>query len=202
MNRKDFNRLIPTLAVQLVQSFQGLAHILEDTILQNVMMDLFKSSRQTQMLELLVAPLIRLSLAETEDEPVHLNTGLKFHPRLVVVDGLDECIDSNIQCDHLRIVASAIPHFPYPLRFMITSRPESYITRVFQHDIGEISQYDLSVDPDADEDIRTFLDEEFAKIRRTHPLRYHLPSHWPHRGNIIPIVERSSSHFIYASTAI
>ena len=200
MNRNDGDRLIPTLALQLGQSFQGLNPIVEDMILQNP--DLFKKSRQTQMLELLIAPLIRLSLAEMDDEPVHAYTALKSHPRLVVIDGLDECIDSDIQCDLLRIIASSIPHFPYPLRFLITSRPESHITHAFRHDIGRVAQHDLSVDSGADKDIRTFLDAEFAKIHRTHPLRHHLPSHWPHPADIIPIVERSSAHFIYASTVI
>jgi len=151
------------------------------------------------MLELLVAPLIRLSLAETKGKSVHSNIALKSHPRLVVIDGLD---DSIIQYDLLRIITIVIPHFPYPLRFLITSRPKSHITRAFQHDVGRVAQYDLSVDSGADKDIRNFLSAEFAKIRRTHPLRHHLPPHWPHPADIIPIVERSSAHFIYASTVI
>jgi len=62
--------------------------------------DLFKTSRQTQMLELLVSPLIRLSRAETDGEPVHPNTARKSHPRLVVIDGLEECIAFNaIYCE-------------------------------------------------------------------------------------------------------
>jgi replication-associated recombination protein RarA len=69
VNRNDGDRLIPTLALQLVQSFQGLTPIVEEMILRNP--DLFKKSRQTQMLELLVEPLIRLSLEETDGEPVH-----------------------------------------------------------------------------------------------------------------------------------
>jgi len=200
VNRNDGDRLIPTLALQLCRSFQGLIPIVEEMILRNP--DLFKTTRQTQMLELLIAPLIRLSLAETDGKPVHPNPALKSHPRLVVIDGLDECSDSIIQCDLLRIIAIAIPHFPYPLRFLITSRPESHITRTFQHDVGRVAQYDLSVDSGADKDIRNFLNAEFAKIRRTHPLRHHLPPHWPHPADIIPIVERSSAHFIYASTVI
>ena len=200
VNRNDGNRLIPTLALQLGQSFQGLTPIVEEMILRNP--DLFKKSRQTQMLELLVAPLIRLSLAETDGERVHPNTALKSHPRLVVIDGLDECADSTIQCDLLRIIASATPHFPYPLRFLITSRPESHITRAFRHDVGRVAQYDLSYDSDADKDIRIFLNTEFAKIRRTHLLSHHLALDWPHPADIIPIVERSSAHFIYASTII
>jgi len=200
VERNTGNSLIPTLALQLVQSFQGLTPIVEQIILRNA--DLFKKNRQTQMLELLVEPLIRLSLKETAGAPVHAHTTLKSHPRLVVIDGLDECSGSDIQCDLLRIIASAIPHMPYPLRFLITSRPESHITRAFQHNVGEVAQYNLSEDSDADSDIRRFLDEEFAQIRCTHPLRQHLPFQWPPPSDISPIVERSSAHFIYASTVI
>jgi len=127
-------------------------------------------------------------------------------PRLVVIDGLDECQNPDVQCELLRVIAHAIPHIPYPLRFLITSRPESHITRVFDHDrdlqTGMIHRYNLSYDPDADADIRKFLKTEFKEICRVHPLAEYLPRDWPGRKSISGIVERSSGHFIYASTVI
>ena len=198
VNRNDGNRLIPTLVLQLAHCFQGLSGLVEDKILQNP--DLLKKSRQTQMLELLIEPLIRLSLEETND--MRSNAELKLHPRLVVIDGLDECLDSDIQCDLLRIIGGSIPHFPYPLRFLIASRPSSHITRAFQYDVGTVIQYDLSGDPNSGKDIRQFLEKEFAKIRDTHPFHQHLPSQWPPWTSISSIVDRSSGHFIYAKTVI
>ena len=198
LSRNDGDRLIPTLAYQLVQTFQGLPPFVEQSILQHP--DLFQKTRQNQMLELVVKPLIGLLLEETGG--VHSNSALKSHPRLIVIDGLDECSNADTQCDLLRIIAGAIPHFPYPLRFLITSRPESHITHTFHHDVGEVAQYDLSADSDADKDIRHFLEGEFAKIRCTHPLRQHLPFQWPPRGTFNSIVEHSSGQFIYASTVI
>lgn len=195
-NRNDGNRLIPTLSLQLVQSFEGLDVFVEEKVIQNS--DLFGKTRQSQMLDLLVEPLIRLSIEEVESDIMTLRS----HPRLVVIDGLDECRDMDMQCDLLRIIGITLPHLPYPIRFLITSRPESHITRIFQHDLRDVVQYNLSDDSDADEDIRRFLDQEFAEIRRTHPLRLHLPSEWPPQHSISSIVERSSGHFIYASTVI
>jgi len=97
----------------------------------------------------------------------------------------------------------AIPHIPHPLRFLITSRPESHITRVFNYDrdlqAAIIHRYNLSDDPDADADIQKFLDTEFKEICRVHPLGKYLPRDWP---GISRLVERSSGHFIYASTVI
>jgi hypothetical protein len=149
------------LTFQLVHSFQGITPFVEDSILSN--RALFDKNRQTQMLELLVEPLIRLSIEEADR--TGSNT-LSLHPRLVVIDGLDECSDQNTQCDLLRIIASAIPHIPYPLRFLITSRPEPHITRAFGYDVV---RYNLSDDPNADNDIRNFLDGEFEWIRRFYP---------------------------------
>ena len=69
-------------------------------------------------------------------------------------------------------------------------------------DHRKVIRYSLSDDSDADDDIQTFIEGEFERIRRTHTLRRHLPSEWPARNCINSIVERSSSHFIYASTVI
>jgi hypothetical protein len=114
IKRSDGNRLIPTLALQFVQSFQGLTPFVEEKIVQNP--DLFEKSRQTQMLELLFEPLIGLyKLEETVD--VRSNTALKSHPRLIVIDGLDECSDPDTQCDLLRIIASRIPPSSIPPSF-------------------------------------------------------------------------------------
>ena len=128
-NRNDGNRLIPTLALQLVQSFQELTPFMENKIVENP--DLFKKNRRTQMFDLLVDSLRRLSLEEKGGLHV-ADSGSKSHPRLIVIDGLDECSDLDIQCDLLRIIIGAIPHFPYPLRFLITSRPESHITHALK----------------------------------------------------------------------
>ena len=198
VNRNDGNRLIPTLALQLLQSFPEITPFVEEKIHANP--DLFKKDRQTLIFDLLVDPLKSLSLNEMDG--AQLNTVPKSHPRLVVIDGLDECIDSVTQCDLLRAIAKAIPCLPYPLRFLITSRPESHITRVFQHELKHVARYNLSNDSDANKDIRSFLEGEFAKIRSTHPLRQYLPSQWPPSGSISSILERSSGHFIYASTVM
>jgi hypothetical protein len=51
-------------------------------------------------------------------------------------------------------------------------------------------------------DIRNFLEKEFVDICRVHRLGKRLPDTWPGRTAITSIVERSSGHFIYASTVI
>jgi len=192
--RSDGNTLIPTIVLQLIHTFPGMAPFVEDKIRTNKL--LFSSNRQTQAVELLFEPLLRLSLEEDPEE---------YPPHLIVIDGLDECADPDVHCDLLRIIAGLVPHLPYSLRFLITSRPESYIVHTFDFDLGfiKVQQYNLSTDLDAAEDIRKFLEQEFQKIHNVHPLRDHLrPGHWPKEGDIECLILRSSRHFIYASTVM
>src|SRR5260221_6994749 len=59
VNRNDGNHLIPTLALQLLQSFPGISPFVEGKILANP--GLFKNTRHSQIFELLVEPLKSLS---------------------------------------------------------------------------------------------------------------------------------------------
>jgi len=194
--RNDGNNLIPTLVLQLINTFKGLGPLVEERIHANP--DLFTKRHQSQLQELLVEPLRRLSVKPT--------SGLRSRPRLIVIDGLDECQHPEVQCNLLRAIASAIPRMSYPLRFFITSRPEPHIVRLFKYDPAlqavTADRYNLSDDPDADMDIRKFLEREFDEIRRSHCLSQYLPPFWPDRRSITLLVERSSRHFIYAATVI
>jgi hypothetical protein len=192
--RNNGENLIPTLVSNLVDTFSEFGPFVADRIRKN--RALFTKNYRIQIRELLVEPLRALNS----------NGALVAHPQLIVIDGLDECTNPDIQCELLRVVAGAIPQIPYPLRFLVTSRPEAHITRVFSHDHGlqalNPHRYDLSGDPDADMDIRKFLEEEFVEIRRVHCLGQHLSHAWPDQETITSLVERSSGHFIYASTVI
>ena len=199
-SRSDGNTLIPTLVFQLIRAFPGLKVHVEDKI-RSSQNQLFFTRRQDQTVDLLLEPFHRLALQDHAIDDVSYP-----RPRLIIIDGLDECSDPDVQCDLLRIIAGAAFHLPYPLRFFITSRPESHITQTFDHhpDLQAIKvhRYNLSDDPDADHDIREFLLKEFQEIRRVHRLRHRLPPDWPSETAIDSLVERSSSHFIYASTVV
>ena len=193
-SRNNGDHLIPTLVSHLVRTFEGMAPCVEDKIRKNG--DLFTKRYQTQIRKLLIEPLIAL---ESKGAPI-------THPRLIVIDGLDECKYPEVQCELLRVIARAIPQIPYPLRFFITSRPEAHIRPVFDHDRDlqaiALQRYNLSNDPDADMDIRKFLEKEFVEIRRVHSVGEHLADVWPNQKAITSLVEQSSGHFIYPSTVI
>jgi hypothetical protein len=192
--RNNGDHLIPTLVSHLLDSFEGIGPLVEDRIRKN--RALFTKRYEMQIQELLIKPLLALK-----------SKGVLFaQPRLVVIDGLDECQNPDIQSELLRAIAHAIALIPYPLRFFVTSRPEAHITHVFDHDhdLKAITahRYNLSDDPDAETDIRRFLETEFGEIRRVHRLGSYLPHDWPGRKALTSLVERSSGHFIYASTVI
>jgi hypothetical protein len=191
--RNNGELLIPTLVSHLVHSF-GIVPLVKNGIHGNP--DVFTKIYETQIQQLLVEPLLSLESTGT----------LVTNPQLIVIDGLDECEGTDVQCELLRVIARAIPKIPYPLRFLLTSRPEAHIKCVFDHDANvqavTFSKYNLSEDPDADKDIRNFLEKEFMEIRRIHCVRQHLPDAWPDDNVINSLVERSSGHFIYASTVI
>ena len=203
VSRNNGDYLIPTLVSQLVNTFEGLDGFVGEGIRKSS--DLFTKQYQVQMQELLVEPLCGLKSQKVQCSLPRCVIEL-LRPRLVVIDGLDECENPDVQCELLRIIARAIPRIPYPLRFLIASRPESHIARVFDHDrdlqAAIIRRYNLSDDADADTDIAKFLETEFEKICRIHPLAKYLPRDWPGRTAISRLVERSSGHFIYASTVI
>ena len=190
--RNNGDHLIPTLVSHLIHTFKGIDIFVEDRIREN--WDLFSKKFQIQIQELLVEPLLTLKS----------KGALVTHPRLIVIDGLDECRNPKVQCELLRVIARAIPRIPYPLRFLVTSRPESHIADIFNRDLDSITavKYNLGDDPDSDMDIRKFLEKEFMEIRRVHRIQRHLPPDWPGKKTITSLVERSSGHFIFASTVI
>lgn len=179
---------------QFCRTFKGFDRFVKRKLTKN--WDIFAKNFDIQLQELLIDPLISL---KSNRSPV-------AYPRLVIIDGLDECADVDVQCELLRAIARAIRRIPHPLRFLITSRPEAHIRLVFDHDPDlqaiRVQRYNLSNDPDADMDISNFFQKEFFKIRRSHSLSQHLPDTWPDQNAISSLVGRSSGHFIFASTVI
>ncbi|KAF9526769.1 hypothetical protein CPB83DRAFT_769747, partial [Crepidotus variabilis] len=123
---------------------------------------------------------------------------------LVVVDGLDECQDSDVQCDLLRVIAEASKIFLIPVRFLIASRPEVRIKNTLYSDLSfhtvDLKTMDLDQDPNARQSVEQFFRSEFDEIRKDHP--EFLDSSWPSEQVIQFLIDKSSPQFIFASTII
>ncbi|KAJ8092067.1 hypothetical protein PM082_024307 [Marasmius tenuissimus] len=129
-------------------------------------------------------------------------------PTLVIIDGLDECGDSDVQRHLLSILQSAyssISSAQFPLRFLICSRPESWIREAF--DDAQLDRWTRRVVLDdsfhPNDDIRHYLRHSFERIR-TSPkyAQVEFPSPWPSNDVIHSLTHKACGQFIYVSTAV
>ncbi|KAF8805596.1 hypothetical protein BYT27DRAFT_7258119 [Phlegmacium glaucopus] len=197
--RSDGRSVLLTIASQLLSSFPRIRKFVNKTIQDDP--SIFDRSLETQMRELIIKPLTCLANSPTQR---FLRLFIPPPVRLIIIDGLDECLDQAIQCELLRIIGTSLKKFPFPFRFLIASRPDVHITRTFQLDLMAMryTEIDLSEEISASSDIHILLRKRFDDIKRTHILRQYIPSSWPSEDEINELVRRSSCQFIYASTVI
>ncbi|KAG7097826.1 hypothetical protein E1B28_005144 [Marasmius oreades] len=127
-------------------------------------------------------------------------------PDLIVIDGLDECSDAATQQRILSIVFSTYQQSLHsPLRFLICSRPESWIQESFEsHKLSCLARHiklDDGFKPEYD--IELYFEKLFRDIRED-PKYSHVqfPNRWPSPGDVRLLVRKADGQFIYASTII
>lgn len=122
-------------------------------------------------------------------------------PRLILIDGLDECNGDLVQRSIINTLSTALLRHRVPLVLFVASRPEPHIRNAFNAvNISDCSHHivlDNSYNPDAD--IEEFLSSRFKSIKENHPLATFIPKSWPPAKIINQLVQKSSGHFIYAS---
>jgi hypothetical protein len=193
--RNDKTRLVATLIYQLVKSIPEIrAHVLE-AVEQDPA--IFSCSIDTQIQALIVEPL-NAAANEKTLAPILLS-----RPRLIILDGLDECSTTSAQTQILNALSTTTKDLHIPLFFFVASRPEQDIRQSFndQNALGSLS-FSIALDAtyQPDDDIRVFLQSTFDEIKRNHPSRAHLLTSWPSWEDIRRLVEKSSGQFIFAST--
>ncbi|KAF8985654.1 hypothetical protein BDQ17DRAFT_1335821 [Cyathus striatus] len=189
-NKKD--GLVATIAFQLCVSIPNIKEYVIKQIEKNP--NIFKSNIKTQMQSLVIEPFNLLSQVDTSIS----------YPRLIIIDGLDECEIRKDQAEIIKAITEALSmdHSPY-LRVLLVSRPEVEIRQTFNEDSVSSMCTRLALDDtyDPDKDIDIFLRSHFQALKRHHDLRSILES-WPSDETIHRIVEKSSGQFIYASTIL
>ena len=190
--RNTKNRLIATLAYQLALSIPDTRIHIEDAIERDPA--IFKKNLQTQIDALLIKPL--------QSVP-SIHTG--HFPKLIIIDGLDECNDSQAQVAILDTISRSFPRHNLPIIFLIVSRPEIDLVAFFNSNepLKETHRrlpLDNTYKPD--EDIRLFFSDKFEYIKRTHPMRLTIPISWPTKQSLETLVRQSSGQFIYAATVV
>ncbi|KAJ7133654.1 hypothetical protein C8R43DRAFT_894912, partial [Mycena crocata] len=116
----------------------------------------------------------------------------------IVIDGLDECEGEEFQQEILRSIGNALQS-QASLRFLIASRPEPHIEKVFQCELSLAGYYNVNVEQSF-EDVRRYLLVEFERIYRDHALMASVSRPWPTEEAVEQLVDKSSGYFIYAAT--
>ena len=196
-NCSDGNRIVATLAIQLMQALPPTKRYIYKAIRQDP--HLFTKGREVQMKALIVRPIKEVARLVRFLKIIRIHS----YPRLIVIDGLDECSGKDVQSDIIRIIGEAMRDVRLPLRFLVASRPEPHIVDAiddlksrFQ---GRVSQIDLSEDAMARRDIEVYLRRKFAEVRSMHP---EVPPDWPGTDIISQLADKASGHFIYATTVM
>ena len=133
-------------------------------------------------------------------------TGFLEGPITVVVDGLDECNSIPDQVTLLELILEAVK--TGNMRFFIASRPEQHIHTFFHRPDVTQHTYHVRLDEETfktSNDIKTFLREEFARIRQANPESCHrLPNgeEWPGERVLNRLTVESDSQFMFPTLAI
>ncbi|KAF9053281.1 hypothetical protein BJ165DRAFT_1364606, partial [Panaeolus papilionaceus] len=199
--RSDEKRLISTLAYQLCLSIPLLRSFIERKIADDPA--IFSKTLKLQLSTLILAPLQQMRES-------HPNFVVQTSPRVIIIDGLDECGGLNAdridrQGRVLEILRQLATHQEvFPFRILIISRTEAHIRRRFDEptlqSLTRLLILDYSFTPE--QDILVFVTHELLQIINHHPFGRFLPSGWPGNQVIQSIIDKSSGQFAYAATVM
>jgi len=189
-SQNNIKSVIPTLAYKICLSIPEARPLITATIENDP--HIFHCPIHYQFKHLIVEPLQQLS-----------RQGVTY-PTVIVIDGLDECLNHEERSALLHAISANAGNFFAPLKFLITSRPEVPIARVFNATpvVGVSARHSLDDEPESMEDVEYFLSAKFDEIKRTHPSRRHIPQDWPSSQAKADLLQKSSGQFIYPATII
>jgi len=192
--RNTIKPLVANIAYCIARVIPGTHELIKFAIEADPL--IFTYSVEVQLKKLVLEPLQLLA-----DQCYFFS--VKF-PRLVVIDGLDECLDKGAQTNLIQLLASAVAQTQLPFKFLIVSRPEAHlklaITRASKQTM--FSYLELNNDFLPDEDIRCFLTDKFREIKMCHPFRSGIPFSWPSEHQMDHLIHKASGQFIYASLVV
>jgi NACHT domain len=193
-SRNHEKRLISSIAYQLAISIPATRFYIESAV--QIDPAIFDKSLETQIKKLIIRPL------QNACDDVSLAVAKQW-PRLIIIDGLDECNGPAIQCSIIRLLSKALRHVPVPLILFVASRPEPHIRNTFNLMIKSVSRHIVLDDSyESDADIKELLVSGFKEIKENHHLGTYIPKSWPSEAVINRLVRTSSGQFIYASTVM
>ncbi|KXN80792.1 hypothetical protein AN958_07272 [Leucoagaricus sp. SymC.cos] len=187
----DHTRVIPTLAYQLAVNCLPYKLALTEQLVSDP--QLLEKAPPTLFKKLVVDPFLKVQ-AENR-QPVQ-------QPYLILLDGLDECHGEDHQCELVEMIAEAARTYnvSLPLRWLIISRPEEHLKYVFADVQLECSVEELLIDGQCREDVRRFLRDGFAQIRKK--CRNRIPQGWPPMDEFKVVEKMVDGLFVFGSTIL
>ncbi|KAF9256763.1 hypothetical protein L218DRAFT_839511, partial [Marasmius fiardii PR-910] len=163
--------------------------------------DILHASLEAQFKALVIKPL--LEWRNHVPNPHSTSDTTPASSTLVIIDGLDECVESREQQQVLSLVLQATEQ-RLPVRFLVCSRPEPLIQHRFNQDLHQFTKFmSLNGDPDVNRDIETMLCTEFSKIHNSSWCRGMVfPDPWPPTTDLQRLVDKSSGQFLYPTTIL
>ncbi|KJA15419.1 hypothetical protein HYPSUDRAFT_207906 [Hypholoma sublateritium FD-334 SS-4] len=188
--RNTIDRLVATLAYQIIQLIPGTKELITQAIESNPL--IFEQSLETQVNDLIVGPLRSLHTADPSWKLVF------------IIHGVDECGQPDERKNLIRTIAKILHPQDLPLVVLFGSRRDYDLVMAFssQNVDAVLSQFPLNDHYQPEKDIRLFLDDSFNEIKQTHPFKKNLSADWPSASHVQEIVDKSSGQFIYASVVI
>lgn len=195
--RDDHQRVIPTLAYRLAVHDTGYRQLVAQALRRDS--TILKANLQTQFEKLIVEP-----FATHE-----LKSRCQQDPYLIILDGLDECKDEGAQCEFIKLIDdyTRLNRLNSPLLWMVCSRPEAHLKRLFprvDHNTA-CKREDLAVDDDeAKQDVYRVLRDGLAEIYTRWPELFDIQEGemWPPEESLRELANIASGLFVFASTVL
>ena len=110
--------------------------------------------------------------------------GKRVQPKVIFIDGLDECSGDDAQAEIIKIIASSVREGSTPFHWAIFSRAEPRIVSTFKQEniASVIHSVELPISREADSEIEMYLRGGFKNI-----LENKISRNCRHHGQLIPI---------------
>ncbi|KAL4813122.1 hypothetical protein BDW67DRAFT_168863 [Aspergillus spinulosporus] len=185
-DRGNAKKFFPTLTRQLILRLPGLRSGVQESLQNDP--DIVTKSLREQFEKLLLQPLLALSQLSRQPQTA-----------VIVIDALDECeYDRDIQAI-IRLLSSLKEAKAVSIRIFVTSRPELPINLGFleipDHEYQDLALHEIPEEV-TEHDIRLFLQDQFAKIKRNK----YISQDWPGDDIFENLVTMSVPLFISAAT--
>ena len=189
--RNHSRSFVATIAYQICLASPGLRSAVSSAVEYDPLV--FDRSLRTQLKLLVMDPL----LANFANQPQRA-------PCLIVVDGLDECLDQASQRDILDVLFYFATASSIRIRVLVCSRRESQIVTMFNATRMSALLFKIILDDEynSEDDIELYLLDQFRQIRETHIFKASIPVSWPGKDQLDQLKYKSSGQFIYATIVV